>query len=234
MTVQRRAANPLKISGRMRLPDTERRVWEKTYAKTDYRKLPWYSAQPSPWLVHAVENGWIDPGGIVLDVGCGAGSNVLWLGKQGFHAYGVDIAPAAIAAAERRAKAAHLDVSFRVADAVGLPFPRQTFSAVVDSGCFHTLPIVLRPTYADEIARVLRPEGTFLLAWIGREETGWQGPPHRPSLSEIASVFESQFVFVSTQFHTPRAGPRRWYSGGSLAGYTACLVRRRGRQPPPR
>lgn len=222
-------------SGRpAQLSASDRRAWERTYAETDYKRLPWYSSRPSPWLVHAVGEHWLRPGSTVLDVGCGAGSNVLWLGKHGFHAFGVDIAPGAIAAAKSRARKLRADVSFQVADAVALPFPRGAFTAALDTGCFHTLPVRLRSNYVDEISRVLRPGSPFLLTWVGREETGWQGPPHRPSLAEVTREFESRFVFATTQFHAP--GSKRGWSHprGSLARYTACLIRRRGPQPPPR
>lgn len=216
------------------LSASDRRAWERTYAETDYDQLPWYSPRPSPWLVHAVEEHWLRPGSTVLDVGCGAGSNVIWLGKHGFRAFGVDIAPGAIAAAKARARKVHVDVSFQVADAVALPFLQGAFTAALDTGCFHSLPIRLRQDYVEEVSRVLRPESPFLLTWVAREETGWQGPPHRPSLAEIASAFEPRFVFATTQFHAPRSRGGWSHPGGSLARYTACLIRRRGHQPPPR
>jgi SAM-dependent methyltransferase len=219
---------------RAKLSESDRRAWAKAYTETSYRQLPWYSPRPSPWLVHAVEEGWLRPGSSILDVGCGAGSNVLWLGKHGFRARGVDIAPGAIAAAEARARAAQVDVSFRVADVVDLPFPRGAFGAALDSGCFHSLPIRLRSDYVEEISRVLRPGSPYLITWVAREETRWQGPPHRPSLEEVTAAFESRFVFSRVEFHGPRSRGGWSHPGGSLARYTACLIRRWGRQPPAR
>ncbi len=217
-----------------RIPSKERRAWERLYSEQNYKSLPWYSAGPSPWLVDAVRTRWIRPGSTVLDVGCGTGSNVLWLARHGFRASGVDIAAGAIAVAEARAKAARVAVSFYVADAVALPFPRGAFTAALDSGCFHSLPVPLRPTYAAGIARILAPGGRFLLTWVGREETRKLGPPHRPSLAETASVFEPRFVFTKTEFHSSRS-PRGWQvTRTTLARYTAWLTPRRGQQPPPR
>lgn len=216
------------------LTNDERASWENWYASTDYTRLPWYSPRPSPWLVNAVRKRWIEPGSAVLDVGCGTGSNVLWLGRNGFRASGVDIAPSAVASAIARAKRAGVNVSFQVADAVALPFPRGAFDAALDSGCFHSLPRRSREEYANEMARVLRPKGSFLVTWVAREETGNVGPAHRPSLAEAAGVFEPRFIFVSTEFHDPRSR-RGWrVSGSSLARYTAFLVRRDSRQPPAR
>jgi len=216
------------------LTPAERAGWEQTYARTAYEKLPWYSAMPSPWLVAAVTAGRLKRGGSILDVGCGAGSNIIWLAQEGYRTFGVDIAPSAVEAARERAERAGVDVDLRVADATALPFSRGAFDALTDSGCFHSLPFRLRKRYATEVARVVRPKGTFLLTWIGREETRSYGPPHRPSLNEVTEVLEPTFVFESTEYHGPES-PGGWgVPQMRLGRYTAILRRRQGPQPRPR
>ena len=221
-------------SVRTGLSRTERAAWAQTYARTRYSRLPWFSVRPSPLLVRAVRERWLTTSRRVLDVGCGAGTNVLWLAQRGFRAFGVDIAPGAIAAARSRGEAAGVRASFQVGEATRLPFPRAHFGATIDFGCFHSLPLRLRARYAAEIARVLRPGDTFVLAWIGREETRSYGPPHRPSLNEVTRVFEPRFVFSSVQHHPPEAQGAWRTPGGSLALYAARLVRRTAPQPRPR
>lgn len=211
-----------------------RRMFEEAYAHTSYRDLPWFSPHPYPWLVQAVAEGWIVPPGPVLDMGCGAGTNVLWLARQGFRATGADLAPSAIAIAERRAKRARLSATFRVADALALPFRRGAFRAALDVGCFHSLPIARRATYAKELARVVRRGGTFLLSWVAREETEKFGPPHRPSVWEIAQTFEKSFIVERIRF-APSRSSRGWQTrGGRLAQYSCRLIRRSSPQPPVR
>ena len=214
------------------LSPADRASWARTYEETKYSSLPWFSTRPSPFLVRAVEAGWIGRHDRVLDVGCGAGTNVLWLSRQGLRAIGVDVAPGAISVARSRATAGGARAVFELGEATRLPFPSARFGATLDFGCFHTLPFHLRVPYATEVARVLRPGGSFLLSWIGREETRRYGPTHRPSLAEVTDVFESRFLFSSVEFH---ASDRRgaWKTpGGALALYSAHLVRRRGPQPP--
>ncbi|MCI4349714.1 MAG: class I SAM-dependent methyltransferase, partial [Thermoplasmata archaeon] len=106
-----------------------------------------------------VESGGLVRGSRVLDIGCGAGTNALFLARSGFRTSGIDLAPGAIRAGQKRAGDAGLDVDFRVGDALRLPFPRARFGGLIDIGCFHTLPVRLRKQYADEAARVLRPGG---------------------------------------------------------------------------
>jgi SAM-dependent methyltransferase len=173
-----------------------------------------------------VETGGFVPGSRVLDIGCGAGTNALFLARAGFRASGIDLAPGAIRAAQSRARRGKLDVEFRVGDALRLPFRRANFGGLVDIGCFHTLPVRLRGQYAGEASRVLRPGGRFALAWVAREFSGAFGPPHRLSVEEVTEALERQFVFLKVEF-SPGGRDR-------LPSYGALLERRRHPQPPAR
>jgi SAM-dependent methyltransferase len=215
----------------------EEQTWAETYAKTRYTKLPWYSPRPSEWLVKAVRQRWIRPPIRIVDIGCGAGTNALWLAQEGFRATEIDLAPGAIEAARARAHRRGATAAFEQASALSMPFRNSAFEAALDNGCFHTIPIPKRGRYAREVARVVRPGGSYLLTWIAREETREMGPPHRPSLREVTTVFESRFNFVRTEFFG-RESPGAWKTQGpkgpSLARYSALLTRRRTPQPPPR
>ena len=206
-----------------RIPPRLRGVWERTYRETPYRDLPWFSPRPYYWVVRAVTDRWLTTPGPVLDQGCGAGTNSIFLARAGFRVSGVDLAPHAIEAARRRAHRAKVEVDFRVGDALDLPYPDGTFAGAGDVGCFHTIPVPLRPDYARGLARVVRPTGRYVLSWIGPEHTGPFGPPLRPALGEVAASFERHFVFRTVEFH-PRA------SGGP-AHYTARLERRKVLRP---
>ncbi len=203
-----------------------RAAWKTTYERTSYQQLPWFDPDPSPQVVRAVAEGFLPPRSSVLDVGCGAGSNVLYLCRTGFRGFGVDISPGAIQAARGRALEGRLTADFRVGDVLALDFPDGKFDGVVDNGCFHTLPVRRRAGYATEIHRVLRPGGSLVLSWVAREHTGARGPSHRPSLEEVTRTFESRFLFVRTAFHPP--GTER-----GLPVYDAWLTRRTSPQPPP-
>jgi ubiquinone/menaquinone biosynthesis C-methylase UbiE len=200
--------------------------WKRTYEKHDFRELPWFSEEPSEWLQEARRSGWIKPPGRSLDVGCGAGTNVLWLAREGFNATGVDLAPGAVEAASKRAESEKSSARFVNGDALNLPFADRSFDVTTDFGCFHTLPVNRRREYAEEIARILVPKGTYILSWVGREADSEHGPPHRPSLLEVTQAFEERFLFRRTAFLAP--------TDGELAAYGACLSLRERPQPPPR
>ncbi|MCI4358519.1 MAG: class I SAM-dependent methyltransferase [Thermoplasmata archaeon] len=208
------------------LPEPARRRWRQVYEQTPYRQLPWFSSRPFEWIRRSVSQHWLADGGRVLDVGCGAGTNSLFLARSGYRVSGIDVAPSAISAAAGRARRLRTRADFRVADALALPYPRSRFAGAIDVGCFHTLPIRSRTRYVSELARVLRPGGRLALAWVAREYTRPLGPSHRPSVSEVTGVFEERFQFLRTEFLGGR-----W---GRIPAYGALLERRAIRQPPPR
>lgn len=222
------------LSGRPRSPlgrrgssPRDREAWRATYENTAYEQLPWFEPGPSYQVKLAVETGFLPSGADVLDIGCGAGSNILYLAQQGFHSHGVDLSPGAVAAARSRAEEARLTVDVREGDALALPFADGSFSALIDNGCFHTIPLRRRNRYAQEVHRVLRPAGCFVLSWVAREHSGPHGPPHRPSLREVTDLLESRFLFVRTGFRPGR-------KGDDVATYFAFLTRRTSPYPPPR
>jgi SAM-dependent methyltransferase len=70
--------------------------------------------------------------GRVLDVGCGTGEHALMAAELGLEATGVDVAAAAIAAAEAKAAERHLEVRFLVWNALDLAALGERFDTVLD------------------------------------------------------------------------------------------------------
>jgi SAM-dependent methyltransferase len=119
----------------------------------------WHLSVPSPELESAIERGWIPRHGRVLDVGCGAGTEVGYLVRCGADAVGVDLSMAALRIASRTVPNGRLIQ----ADVLHLPFSSASFDAAIDRGCFHYLDARDRPRYVAELARIVRPGGRFLL-----------------------------------------------------------------------
>jgi ubiquinone/menaquinone biosynthesis C-methylase UbiE len=123
-------------------------------------------AGPVNEVVDLVKEALIKPKmGDVLDIGCGVGRNSLWLAENGFRVHGIDIDSEQIKEAKKRAKNRELQVDFRVADALNLPFKDKSMSLVIDWGCWHCLPRkeVISGNYPRGVARVLKKNGHFLL-----------------------------------------------------------------------
>src|SRR6266540_6428787 len=79
---------------------------------------PWDIGRPQPAFRALAEAGAIQ--GRVLDVGCGTGEHVLMAAGLGLEATGVDAAPTAIDAAERKARDRGLSARFLVGNVLEL------------------------------------------------------------------------------------------------------------------
>jgi 2-polyprenyl-6-hydroxyphenyl methylase/3-demethylubiquinone-9 3-methyltransferase len=102
----------------------------------------------------------------VLDLGCAGGFMAEALARRGARVTGIDPASEAIAAAQRHAGEAELDIRYDVGVGEDLPYADASFDVVV---CVDVLEHVADlPTVIGEVARVLRPGGTFLYDTINR------------------------------------------------------------------
>jgi cyclopropane fatty-acyl-phospholipid synthase-like methyltransferase len=108
--------------------------------------------------------------------------------ERGMEVVGVDIAPAAIDAARRKAEERGLSVDFRVADALHLGDLGRRFSTVLDSGVFHTFSDADRPTYVESLASVVAPGGVVHLLCFSELTPGDYGP-RRVTQPELRSAF---------------------------------------------
>ena len=104
----------------------------------------------------------------VLEVGCGHGGGASYLTRTLKPASytGLDLNPAGVAFCRERHKLAGLD--FVQGDAENLPFPDQSFDAVVNVESSLYYPRF--PRFLAEVARVLRPQGHFLYTDIRYRE----------------------------------------------------------------
>jgi tellurite methyltransferase len=101
-------------------------------------------------------------GAAVLDLGAGVGRHALALARQGFAVSALDAAPEGIAEITRIATSEGLSIDARIGLMTELPFDDGTFDHVLSwNVIYHGDETVLRASIA-EIARVLKPGGTFL------------------------------------------------------------------------
>ena len=111
----------------------------------------------------------IPAGSTVLDVGCGAGQEAIFLARCGFRAIGVDTSRKALEIARNRAVEAGVQVDFHLASATDLPLADRSIAFANDRGCLHVIDRDQRRDYARELYRVLRPGASFLLRGAGAD-----------------------------------------------------------------
>jgi SAM-dependent methyltransferase len=176
-------------------------------------KPPWDSGISPPELVAVVEGTGgrpPHPPGRALDLGCGTGTNVLYLARHGWQAVGVDYAVSAVRGARRKASAQPPDVQARVAfhaaDVTDLAFLQPPFDLALDMGCFHSLAPRQREAYAAGLARLLRPGALYLL-YAFKPTDGWSGGVSEESVPQL---FGGGFRVVNVEQGTGR--PSAWYT----------------------
>jgi len=134
--------------------------------------------------------------GRILDVACGTGYGSALLARQAEQIVGVDVSVATIA----HAQAVYTPIrnlEFIAADCAALPFPDATFDNVVS---FETIEHIERQAqFLDEVLRVLRPDGLFVLSCPNKLEysdrRGFANPYHVRELyrDELAALLAPRF-----------------------------------------
>jgi ubiquinone/menaquinone biosynthesis C-methylase UbiE len=136
----------------------------------------------------------LEPGEVVLDVGCGTGTLAIAAKRHvgpGGSVHGIDPSPAMIARADRKARKAGLDVAFRTGVVEALPYPDAQIDVVLSTLMLHHLPRKAREACAHEIRRVLKPGGRVLAVDFGGTSRGKKsliGHFHRRGGLKLADV----------------------------------------------
>ena len=190
--------------------------WNENYEQ-DF--IPWDTGVPEPMLIQVVESGAL-PVGRALDVGCGTGTNAIWLAQHGYQVLGVDVAPLAIEKARAKLPAG-LSCRFAKLDFLAEKLEGGPFQLVFDRGCLHVFDQPAdRANFAAQVATVLAPDGMWL-SLIGSTEGPPRevGPPQR-TLRDVADAIEPHLEILSVRSAEFRGLPE-------AAKAWICLSRRR-------
>jgi SAM-dependent methyltransferase len=135
----------------------------------------WDTGVPTPEVVELVEGPSPLPPGRALDLGCGTGTNSVYLAKHSWDVTGVDMVGRALDTA--RHKAATAGVSPRLIegdvtrlDELGID---NSYTLVLDVGCYHSLPLERRDAYAAGVTRVAAPGARLFM--FGIESSPFRG-----------------------------------------------------------
>jgi ubiquinone/menaquinone biosynthesis C-methylase UbiE len=179
---------------------TDSTSWDKRYVEGE---LPWDSGKPDEHLSGVIEAYSIKPGK-ALEIGCGTGTNSIWLAQHGFEVTGMDISQTAIAKAKEKAAAAGVNCRLLVGDFMVDQVLGASFDFVYDRGCLHVFEGVEELSrFASRVRGVLASEGMWY-SLIGSTD----GPPRdtgppRHSATDIVTAVEPHFEILelrSTSF----------------------------------
>lgn len=175
---------------------------------------PWDTGVTPPELVALVEGPQAIAPDYALDLGCGTGTNSLYLARHGWHVTGIDFATPAIMRAKEKARDGRPlsgSARFLRGDVTRLETldAGPDASLVVDIGCLHTLDRDGRKRYADGVARHTTPGGLLLLYAFGRD--GRRPMPAGIAPEEVRALFMGKFTVEQMKHGYDRGMTATWY-----------------------
>ncbi|MGD9128850.1 MAG: class I SAM-dependent methyltransferase [Planctomycetia bacterium] len=182
-------------------PDWWRFEWRYWRGRT-----PWDTRVTPPEVVAFATDA--EPGR-ALDLGCGTGTNAVYLAQRGWTVTAIDFSPIAIRTARRRAAAARPAIDFRIGSVADLSSVSGPYDLALDIGCLFSLARDDRGRYADGLKRLLPPGARYMLyAWLPQTRNG-----KRWGITE-----EAVEALLGADFHRDRIaygkdgpGPSAWY-----------------------
>jgi SAM-dependent methyltransferase len=156
--------------------------------------------------------------GCALDIGCGTGTQAVYLAEHGWRVTGVDAVERALSRARDRAQRSGVKVSWVAADVTRLPALglNERFDLLFDRGCFHDLSDAAREGYVNGVSELAASDATLLLLAFAHRERGIG--PSGASEQEIRRRFGADWELVSAQADSGpdppgpmRRVPRIWY-----------------------
>lgn len=139
--------------------------WDEFYASGTHVGR-WDSPEPAPELVEFVEGRTWPANARAIDLGCGTGSDAIYLARHGFEVCGVDISELAIDAARLKAEDVGVQVRFLHADVCQLPVEDGSQHLVGDGLCLHHFTREQWDDYAREVERILMPSGVLFVRGV--------------------------------------------------------------------
>ena len=174
---------------------------------------PWDTGVSPPELIAVIEGERALPPGKALDLGCGTGTNSIYLAQHGWDVSGVDFTARALERASQKAARAGVQVKLYRGDVTrlgDLPL-RGPFDLLLDLGCFHGLAPGARAAYVQGVAALSKPSTLFLLyAFAPRK---MRGRMIGITADQVKAVFSPAFACEQVDWGNDAPGTgSAWYT----------------------
>lgn len=200
-------------------------VWSLTLCPTmslAYRLMyrvgfsPWDTGEVPAELAALVDGDGV-PAGNALDLGCGTGTQAVYLAKRGWRVTAIDAVERPLRAARERASAGGVAVDWVRGDVTRLAeLDLSThFALLFDRGCFHGLSTRERAAYAAGVTKLAAPGATLLMMAFARNDV--RVGPSGTDENEIRALFDGWELAAIESDSAPapagpmRSVPRLWY-----------------------
>lgn len=184
--------------------------WDERYTQGRPR---WDTGITPPEVVEVVEGGQI-PAGNALDIGCGTGTNVIYLARHGFRVVGVDLSELAISKARDKAEKVGVDVKFYSGDVLKIGLTggvdiKTKVDLALDIGCLHSVGSKNHRAYAKMLERVVEDEGYYMLYAHGKR--GEYREDHGLTPEETVRMLNTSFRSLWVREGEEMGRPSYWY-----------------------
>jgi len=179
---------------------------------------PWDTGEVPSELRALVEGDDRLDAGSALDIGCGTGTQSLYLAAHGWRVTGVDDLEQPLRRARARGAAAGVEVDWVRADVTCLPGAglRPGYTLLLDRGCYHGLPDQARAAYVHGVSELAARGASLLLMSFAPNRI--PAAPAGARRAEIEARFEPtwELCSVTNDAGADPAGPlrnvpRNWY-----------------------
>jgi SAM-dependent methyltransferase len=124
----------------------------------------------------------------VLEVGCGSGANLWMIAREGFDAYGIDLAPEGISLCNQMLEFWGTQATLTAADMTDVPYPDSHFDVIVDVFSSYCLYEAGFDRFLKEVARLLKMGGRYFSYSPSKESDVFKNP--EPSQRLDASTID--------------------------------------------
>lgn len=167
--------------------------WDNRYATAN---TPWDSGLPSKELRTVLDERQVAPCR-VLELGCGSGTNAVYLASRGFEVTAVDCSPRAIERGRERAAAIGVSVNWICHDVANYVVPGSPFDLIFDRGCYHCVRRTDVAGYLATIAAASQVGTRFLVLTGNANEKREPGPPaltEQEIRNDLEALFELRCI----------------------------------------
>ena len=137
--------------------------WDQLYLYGHFANQ-WHNDDPSAELAGVIAANFSGQStAMAIDVGCGAGTDAIFLARYGFEVTAVDLSSKAIEIASARAVEANVKVNWLVSNILDITLPEGCAQLINDRWCFHHIAAADRQAYSHQIGKMLALNGLLIL-----------------------------------------------------------------------
>lgn len=170
-------------------------IWNERYQQENYQ----YGIKPNDFFAKELSK---IKSGRILVPGAGEGRDAVYAAKLGWEVHAFDLSEQGEAKANRLASAEKVRIHYKVADAVNVKFPLESFDVIALT--FFHLPIEIRLPFYKQCISWLKPGGKIIMEGFNKRQLGLSsgGPKQLEwlfSSAEIATEFPGLTININEE-----------------------------------